>query len=223
MSPIAPPAPAAYDLDMTRLGDEQLVELAQECRFRPARDELIYRCLTLARQLVVLHASGSRLQEADSQDAIQEAVLWILEAIERYRTAESVKPGGCRFRSFVRRVLASRLVDFVRHRRLWTNLPIADKGAAWPRQDLDRPCVDDRPTPDSPSLDPLASAEKDEMQARLRRALARLGEDDRRLWDLLVAGTPLRQVAAALGISYDRAKRRRRKLLARLKSSLTGG
>jgi RNA polymerase sigma factor (sigma-70 family) len=218
--PIAPPAPAAYDLDMTRLEDEQLVELAQVCRFRPARDELIYRCLRLARQLVGHHAPGSRLQEADSEDAAQDAVLWILEAIERYRTAESVKPDGCHFRSFVHRVLASRLVDSFRHHRLRTFEPLVGNEAAGLRQDLDRPRDDDRPTPDG--LDPLASAERDEAQARLRRALARLGEADRRLWDLLAAGTPLRQVAAALGMSYDGAKRRRRKLLARLKSSLTG-
>ena len=69
---------------------------------------------------------------------------------------------------------------------------------------------------------PLTRAEEDEAQARLRQELGRLGAADRELWDLLAEGIRLRQVAAALGISYDVAKRRRRNLLARLKLALTG-
>src|SRR5258708_1944950 len=90
--PSAPaPAPAAYDLDMTQLEDEQLVVMVQECGYRPARDELICRCLGLARRLVGHCTSCNALQEADSQDAEQDAVLWILEAIGRYKTAESLR------------------------------------------------------------------------------------------------------------------------------------
>jgi hypothetical protein len=64
--------------------------------------------------------------------------------------------------------------------------------------------------------------EEDEVQTCLHRELGRLVESDRRLWDLLAGETPLRKVAAALGISYDAAKRRRRKLLGRLRGSLAG-
>jgi RNA polymerase sigma factor (sigma-70 family) len=217
--PDPPPAPAAYDLDMTRLEDEELAVMAQVCDYRPARDELISRCLRLARRLIAHHACCSRLQEADSQDAQQTAVLWILEAIERYRTDEPVDPGGCHFRTFVYRVLASRLVDFFRYRRLRNHFPLAE--AACPSRDPDRPSDEEGPALHGPSPDPLASAEEAEEQARLRQELGRLGDAERRLWDLLAAGTPLRRVAASLGISYDAAKRRRRKLLARLRSALT--
>ncbi len=222
MRPAPPPlAPAAYDLDMTRLEDEPLVVLAQECGYRPARDELICRCLRLARQLIGHFASRYSLQAADSQDAEQDAVLWILEAIERYRTTESVKPGGCHFRSFVHRVLASRLVDFFRHLRLRDHLPLAGARVVCPGQDPHRPRDEEDPALHAPGPNPLTSVEEGEVQSRLHQELARLGEADRGLWDLLAKGTPLRQVAAAHGISYDKAKRRRRNLLARLKSSLT--
>jgi RNA polymerase sigma factor (sigma-70 family) len=223
MRPLAPPTVLIGDgLDLTQLEDEQLVVLAQECDYQPARDELIARCLRLVRQLVSHWASCKGLQEADSRDAEQDAVLWILEAIRRYRTVESVKPGGCHFRTFVHRVLTSRLVDFVRHLRLRNHFPLSQDGVAFLSQDPHRQQDEEVPAPAGPDPNPVTRAEADEAQARLDLELERLGADDRELWDLLAAGTPLRQVAATLGISYDMSKRRRRNLLARLKGALTG-
>jgi RNA polymerase sigma factor (sigma-70 family) len=191
-------------LDITLLDDERLVVLVQEWGNRPARDELIHRYLGLARRLVGHYASGGGLQDADSQDAKQSAVLWILEAIRRYRMAEPIRPGGCHFRGFVRRILASRLVDLCRYLRR------RNHGRGYRVVEAHDPGLPE-------------CAEEGEVLVRLRQEVARLGEADRALWDRLAAGTPLRQVAAAIGISYDAAKRRRRKLLTRLKSSLSGG
>jgi hypothetical protein len=124
-----PLAPGRYDLDMTRLEDEQLVVLAGECGHRPARDELIRRSLPLAGRLIRRHASHSGLQEADHQDARQDAVLWIVEAIRRYRAEEHVKPRGCRFRSFLHRVVRARFIDLLRHRsRLRSRFPLTGAG-----------------------------------------------------------------------------------------------
>jgi RNA polymerase sigma factor (sigma-70 family) len=169
---------------------------------------LICRCLRRARQFVSHYARRHQLQQADAEDAEQDAVFWVLEAIRRYRTSEFVKAGGCHFRSFMRRVIASRLVDFSRQRQLWYHSPQGTAGAA---------CTDPSRCVQEP-IPPTFLEE--EARVGLNQALARLSEADRRLWDLLVAGTPLRQTAATLGLSYDMAKRRRRKLLARLKCSL---
>jgi RNA polymerase sigma factor (sigma-70 family) len=204
-------APPAYDLDMTALDDGPLVVLAQECGYRPARDELICRHLGLARQFVGHYACRHRLQEVDADDAEQDAVLWVLEAIRRYRTDESVKAGGCHFRSFLHRVIASRLVDFSRRLQLRNHAPLDAVGAAC----TSRPRYGQGPSP--------PECLEEEVRAGLDQELARLGEADRGLWDLMAAGTPLRRAAATLGLSYDTAKRRRRKLLAHLKCSLNGG
>src|SRR5262245_53085207 len=149
-----PLAPAAYDLDMTQLEDEQLVELAQQCGYLPARDELICRFLGLAAYLVGRYASWNGLQEADSQDARQDAVLWILEAIRRYRTDESVKPDGCHFRSFLHRVITSRLVDFHRHLRLRNHSSLAGGAVSRPGRDSDRRRDEEDTALDVPDLDP---------------------------------------------------------------------
>jgi RNA polymerase sigma factor (sigma-70 family) len=206
--PAEAPAPAAYDLDMTALDDEPLVVLAQECGYRPARDELICRCLGLVRQFIGHYASCHGLQEADAEDAEQDAVLWALEAIRRYRTDEFVKPGGCQFRSFLHRVVSSRLVDFSRRLQLRKHAPREAVGAA---------CAS-RPQDEQEASPPEWLEE--ETRASLDQALARLGKADRGLWDLLAVGTALRRAASALGLSYDAAKRRRRKLFARLRASL---
>jgi RNA polymerase sigma factor (sigma-70 family) len=208
-----------YDLDLTRMEDEQLAVLAQECGSQPARDELIRRHTRLTEGVVRRFAARARLQEADRLDALQNAVLWILEAIRKYRTAESVRPQGCGFRTFLYRVLSSRLVDFFRHcRRLQNHFPLAGGGVSGLSRGPDGRHGEGDVALDGP--DPVASAEEGEVQARLSKELGWLAEAERGLWDLLVAGTPLREAAAVLGISYDAAKRQRRKLIAHLRTCL---
>jgi RNA polymerase sigma factor (sigma-70 family) len=211
-----------YDLNLTKMEDEQLVVLAQECDYRPSRDELIRRYTPLTKGIVRRYAGRAGLQEADCLDALQDAVLWIMEAIRQYRTAESVQPQGCRFRTFLHRVLISRLVDFMRrYRRLRNHFPVAG-GVAGVSRGPGQARDAGEPEWDGLNSNPLTSVEEDEVQTCLHRELGRLVESDRRLWDLLAGETPLRKVAAALGISYDAAKRRRRKLLGRLRGSLAG-
>jgi RNA polymerase sigma factor (sigma-70 family) len=201
--------------------DEQLVVLVQECGSRPARDELIRRNTPLKEGIVRRFAARAGLQEADCLDALQDAVLWIMEAIRQYRTAESVGPQGCRFRTFLYRVLTSRLLDFIRHYRLLRkHFPLAGGGVAGLNRGPGRAREVGEPGPSCPGSNPLTSVDAGEVQTCLHRELGRLGESDMRLWDLLAGGATLRKAAAALGISYDAAKRRRRRLLGRLRDSL---
>jgi RNA polymerase sigma factor (sigma-70 family) len=209
-------APAAYDLDTSRIEDEPLVVLAQECGYSLAHDELLRRCNAQAVRLIGRLAARTGLQNADCKDAQQEAVLWTLEAIQHYRTEEQVKPQGCHFRSFLHRVLTARFIDFLRHQRCReSHFPLLGEVNSAGTGSV-------RLTIADAFADPLALMERGELRARLERELDRLSPLARRLWDLLAQGVPLRRAAAALGLSYDAAKRRRRKLLARLKSSLTG-
>jgi RNA polymerase sigma factor (sigma-70 family) len=225
--PTSPPiASARYDLNMTRLEDEPLVVLAAECDYRPARDELIRRVLPVADRLVGRYAARTGLQEADRQDARQDAVLWILEAVGRYRTDRTGKDGrsaGCPFRTFLRRVVSARLVDFLRRcRRLRRHFPLAEAALLDWNEDSYRPRHRSDPGTGGSAALPEREVEGGEVRAFLHRELGGFSEIDQTLWDLLAAGTPLRQVAQALNRSYHQVKRHRQKLIARLRCSLAG-
>src|SRR5262249_47381069 len=122
---IVPGAPVRHEPDIATLEDEHLVALAVERDCRLAPDELIGRYLPLMERLVRRRGARISLQVADHEDVQQEAILWIVEAIRRYRTSEQLKPCGCHFRSFLHCVLDSRLTDFLRRRqRLRSHFPL---------------------------------------------------------------------------------------------------
>jgi RNA polymerase sigma factor (sigma-70 family) len=213
----APPISAVSDNTekLTQLDDEQLAIVAHESDNSPAQDELLRRCLAQTGRRVCSLAARAGLQEADRNDAQQEAVLWLLEAIRRFRAEESLNPHGCHFRSFLHRVLTARFIDFVRSLRrreshiLLLGLSARDAEEAGAL----RPVV--------PSGGDCQTAmEHDELHDQLARELDQLEPLSHHLWDLMVQGVPLRSAATALGISYDAAKRRRRDLFARLKTAL---
>jgi RNA polymerase sigma factor (sigma-70 family) len=212
------PLPSAFDLDMTRLEDEPLVVLAQECGYEPARHELIRRYLPWKEAILNGHMTGAGFQEADRQDVQQDAVLWVVQAIAQYRTDEYVRPGGCHFRSFLYRVLISRLIDSLRHRRrVRRHFRLAKGVLNNLSHDSDRRRGAAGP---GGGVDPLQAAEAGELRDRLHRALGRFGAIDRRVWDLLTQGIALCKIASVLNSSYDAVKRRRRLLVARLSSLL---
>jgi RNA polymerase sigma factor (sigma-70 family) len=196
-----------YDLDLAALEDEQLVVLVQECGYVPARDELISRCTVLKDRFIHWRAARSGLQEADRMDAQQDGVLWILEAIREYDTGQQLLRKGCRFRTYLYRVLLSRFIDVLRRkRRRQARLLLGGYASCSLR---------------SPPA-PQRGTERDELMARLHRELERLGGRAPDLWDLLLMGMRLRAIAATLELSYDAAKRLRRKLIAHLRARLGG-
>jgi RNA polymerase sigma factor (sigma-70 family) len=212
---------ARYDLDITGLGDEQLVVLVQDYGNVPARDELISRCTCLKDRLIQWWAARSGLQEADRMDAHQDAVLWVLEAIREYDTGQQVLPRGCRFRTFLYHVLHSRFIDLLRrqrrlHARLRLSLSTIGslKSYTTPRHN------GTSAGPENSGGELLRGMERDELMACLHQEVDRLGGLARELWNLLVKGTGLREIATALNLSYDAAKRQRRKLIARLRACL---
>jgi RNA polymerase sigma factor (sigma-70 family) len=174
---------------MTGLEDEQLVVLAQEGGYVPARDELISRCIGLKDRLIHRRAARSGLQEADRLDAQQDAVLWILEAIREYNTGQQVMARGCRFRTFLYRVLGARFIDLLRRqRRRQTRLRLGGYTfnllSPPPAPQRDGSPAD----PESWGGEPQHGMERDELKARLHQELDRLGGVARELWDLLVGG-----------------------------------
>jgi RNA polymerase sigma factor (sigma-70 family) len=203
------------------LEDEQLVLLVQRSGHVPARDELIARFNGLKDRLICWRAARSGLQEADRMDAQQDAVLWILEAIREYKTRGHTMSHGCRFRTFLQRVLLARFIDLLRRR-----------GRQRARLLLGGCTLGSLTSPTNPdhngramerassSGEPQRLLERDELMARLHEELGQLGTRAQLLWELLARGLRVRDIATALDLSYYVVKRRRRKLIVHLRACL---
>jgi RNA polymerase sigma factor (sigma-70 family) len=199
--------------------------MAQECGFRPAANELVLRYHQLMGRLIAYKARQTYLTENDIEDAKQNAVFALFEAIAGYNTLEMVKPGGCRFRSYGRLVTMRRFWDFVKqiHRlqkRYHCSARADGNAAAEPneggRGNYASNLLHQRIN------DPGDAAARQEVLEKLSQVLERLEEQERALWQELLAGKKLRQIACELGICYDAVRRQRRKLLAHLRTAVRG-
>jgi RNA polymerase sigma factor (sigma-70 family) len=215
-----------YDLDLTKLRDEELAVLAAECGFQPAEEELLLRYRDWSNSLIGRFSRLRKVAVPDVEDALQDAVLGILKAIAHYDTLQIGKPNGCSFRTFLRRVLTDRFKDFLKH--LWrVKSHFGQPVPARPGQSV-RPAGElvagprDRATggwdwPDTNgNSDPAAAAQGNEFKARIHETLDRLDDVERSLSEGLMAGKRLRVIAVELDISYDAAKRRWKKLRTKL-------
>jgi RNA polymerase sigma factor (sigma-70 family) len=201
-----------FDLDLAVMEDEALVVLAKECEYGPARDELIVRYGSQTDRLIGWLSHSQGMSRSDAEDARQSAVFWAVEAIKKYDTNQIGKPGGCSFRSFVYRVLIARFKDFAKHlRRVECHYDRSTRSS-----DEESLVAECRRNP----RDPASIAEARESIRRLHATLTSLDNESGRMWQLLSEGNNLRQIAANMGMSYDTAKRRRRKLIDHLKLQL---
>jgi RNA polymerase sigma factor (sigma-70 family) len=199
-----------YELDLTKLGDEQLVVLAIECQFPAAEETLLLRHYAWSNQLITCLARRRQLAANDLEDAKQDAVFGMVKAIARYNTLQFSKPRGCPFLAFLRRVLTDRFKDFVKYlRRREHHL---DRWASAMAQHH----------PGSNSLGggygtasdqgPVAAAEWQEMREQVHRVVSQLDAATRAFVEGVMAGLRLRIIATQMGLSYDAAKRRWRRL-----------
>lgn len=202
-----------YDcLDMALLDDAALVVLANECDYAPARDEILLRYSPQTERLIQWLARSTEFNGADVEDARQNAVFWTVEAITKFDTDQADRARKCSFYSFLYRVLVARFKDFTKQvRRLERRRRLAadeakDEGS------LSHLFHD----PSNPAI----IAETREAVQRLQAAVAELDDEARQIWRRLCEGVSLREIATELGLSYDAAKRRRRKLIAKLKLHL---
>jgi RNA polymerase sigma factor (sigma-70 family) len=218
-----PPAPGhsrKYDLDLSRMGDEELVVLAQECGFLAAAHALLARHHSWVNGLIARKGRQTRLGAADVEDARQEAVFWMLQGIARYDTLELARPQGCRFRTFLFTLVGRRFIDFAR--QVWRRQRRVDRQArlAGPEGQRGTLGMTGRNRARLNQDNPAAALVCQESRQRLQSALNHLGEAACRLWDALASGMSLRDIAREQGLSYAQAKRRRRRLLANLVAQL---
>jgi RNA polymerase sigma factor (sigma-70 family) len=205
-------AQPGFDLNLALMEDEALIVLAKECEYAPARDELIVRYGSQSERVIAWLAYPQGFSRSDVEDARQNAVFWMVEAIKKYDLHQIGKPGGCSFRTFLHRVLIARFKDFAKHlRRVEGHYDRSTQCVSGSEslRDIDRKLKD-----------PATIAETHESLSRLQAALRSLDPESHQLWQLLADGHSLREIAAQLDLSYDVVKRRRRKLLDHLKLRL---
>jgi RNA polymerase sigma factor (sigma-70 family) len=214
-----------YDLEMSRLSDEELVLLARECGFLPARQELLLRYYDPMRRWVAARAREAGLGTADVEDAQGEGVLSALEAVAKYDTWQLARKQGRSFRSFLYAVLLARFRDFLRkhwrtRHRYGRSLTGPDGLEAAAEQRTGRRRA-------GRALlvaheDPAHLSECREQMTCLRRALGMLDHRSRALWDRLAAGASLHNIALDWSVPYDRVRRWRTRMLRVLRAFLHG-
>lgn len=197
---------------MAMMDDSALIVLAQECDYRPARDELIVRYASQRDRLIRWLASSTKFKTADVEDACQNSVFWTVEAINKYDTEQIVKERGCSFYTFLNLVVVRRFKDYCKSLRR-TERPYNRAFNSQTQEVLIN-------SPDQPTSDPATLAESLEAKTCLYAAIAQMDGQSCRIWNLLVEGNNLREISEELGISYDAVKRRRQKLIKHLTSRL---
>ena len=198
------------------LEDEELAFLAENCGCSTARQELLMRFYEWSNRLIAQLGRRRGLALADVEDAQQDAVFGILKAIQRFDARRVGQGNRAGFRAFLHRILSDRFKDFVK--QLWRS-KTHDGHPIRPSDKLDRgvpACgLDDWADPERDS-DPEAMAESNEVHVLFWEAVKHLDGVEYSLVSALLSGSRLRQISRELGISYDAAKRLRRRLRKRL-------
>jgi RNA polymerase sigma factor (sigma-70 family) len=213
------PQLACYDLDLFKMKEDALAVLAYELGFAPAQQELQARARQWTAAWVVCFLQGRRMKEADVADARQHAWLAVAEGLRKYRTDEVGKKNGCGVRTFLETVVKARLKDWFkkwwrRERRLDRSVNAAlvcDTSRNVGRGGRSHLSAGSRDL-----SEPERMAQQREEQAWVRVAVSRLDGSERRLVELRLEGCHLHEVAEKLGIHYESAKRRWRKVQKKL-------
>jgi RNA polymerase sigma factor (sigma-70 family) len=199
------------------------VALVSQSGFHKAGHVLLLRHREWSRRLIVRLARHRGLSPHDTEDALQDAMFAILKAICHYDTLRPSGQNGCLFQSFLGRVLTNRFKDFVKHlrrteRHFSRPMPrfLELNEAVGRRERQGTSLLEDR------GSDPALIAQRKELVARVRNAVAHLDGMNHRLVDGLLSGRRLRAIADELGITYDVAKRRWRGIRTRLARHLAG-
>ncbi len=212
---------AGFDLDLTTMDDVALVILAVDARLTPARDVLLLRYNEVKDDLIAGLAWRLGWRGDDVRDAQQEAVIWMIEAFDRYDTSRLIADDGRGFRSFLYGVLVTRFSNYARGRR--RHARHFDRATQLATDAAEDATVDDRRdarrrvTPVAPQGSPGDVVEMRETMERLNGAIARLEPTDRRILELVTSGKKYREEAEELDLTPAVVNHRWREVRRRLR------
>jgi RNA polymerase sigma factor (sigma-70 family) len=214
----------ARSSSLAHLSDERLVELAATQQSISARNVLIERYHEWLSEIILRLAQQTCLNQHDVEDARQETAFWCAEAIDRFDLAQLNSIHPCHFRTFLYHVVSLRFKDFLRRERRQLRSKVLSepeaclfvKSCSEAEKDGNSYFVPFATT----IIDPVQCAERRESMRRLHAILATLDRLTRYLGESLCQGHSLRDTASMLGISYEKAKRKRRKMIEHLKFCL---
>jgi RNA polymerase sigma factor (sigma-70 family) len=201
--------------------DEELVLLAQQAgSSSQAILALFYRYEAAIHRLVALRVGDVHQHCIEAEDAAQEATLAVLQGVTCFH-ALSERSGDGLVRAFLLRIVRNRLATWARGLRRAERRLDRSKNAG---QELEgRAAQVENELRPPRAGDPAAQIAWDDCRGRLEDALRCLSVEQRWLWDGLANGRRLRALAVEKGISYDRAKRERRRLLDLLREAVGVG
>lgn len=177
-------------------------------------------------RLVMNLGAHYNLSQVDIEDAQQEGVFWVIEAIGRFKPVHCKGRKDATFITFLHRVITFRFRDFVRscHRSRTRELLVFSlvSGGKAPVQGL-RDGLYEGTVSDHGSEDPSRLIENRESRERLSAVISKLDKDSQRLWHLLRSESRLGEIAKRCGVSYEAVRHRRRKLVIRIRAFLYEG
>jgi RNA polymerase sigma factor (sigma-70 family) len=176
-------------------------------------------------------ARRCRLTDAEIEDAQQEGVFWVLEAIRIFDARQPANQNidgesGTSFHTFLFSVLSFRFKDFLKRQRRTT---CRERFVSCETDEFSLVDEDGSLQSGTPKLataksdDPVHIVELREATEQLERAISQLDEPSQQIWNLLRAGVSLHSIAQELGISYEAVRRRRRRMIADIRSNLKEG
>ena len=152
----------------------------------------------------------------DVEDAQQEAIVWLVEAIGKYRFVGDARATH-HIKGFLRTVVASRVSNFARAKRNIGNERLTREG--------DRLIYELRLSPRSICIaendHPATIVEQRDLREFVRSVVAQLDEATQHLYEHLVNGASTHEAAAQMNLSYHQARRRGLRLRQHLERVVT--
>jgi RNA polymerase sigma factor (sigma-70 family) len=202
--------------------DEELIRKAQGGDLASTA-ALLECCRAPLRALVLWWAGRRGLRAEELAELRQEAAVGFLLAVAAYDGERRSASGPASFRTFLNQVVRAHLVNWDRQRRRAERH--YDRSADWTAE-MDLSALQasgdsfDPVTPDRRAADPADLALWQESWARLTAALRGLDTTQRWVVEQVAEGRSLHDLADERGLSYDRAKRLRRLVVAVLREAV---